>query len=633
VICEECGENIGITVGTKVGKWTVKETNLRNKHKQKSSLCTCECGRTELLITDTNLKNKKTMQCKKCSDELLKTPIKVGDIYGEWKVIEINLKNDKGISCSKVRCSCGKTEKIAVNSIITSGKYRSCIKCYHKKTIRKIKMNDKFGRWTVIETGFKNELGQYCSKVSCSCGRTERILTNYLLMSGKSTQCLQCSNNVIDINVGEKFGQWIVIQVGLKDNNGGNASICKCDCGRTEKLIPNSHLIKGRTKQCFICGSGRIDLKKGDIFTNWTVIDPNIFNNGLWSSKCRCICGNEKFIKNTILVENKTTRCEKCIDMTTEEYKEALKELGSNVNLSKSEQYKGKYVKIKHICSMCKSEWLTEPINVLNGQKVCCKCKDQVRQSYMATALQQVLRYYYPGTEFEYDIRFKGHGGFPSRYDIYVKELNKIIECQSSYHDDKIEFDKEKRKYAVDLGYNYLEIDSRDYSPLNACKLFFPNITTEKMNEIVDWSMCSRRQWDIEKAQVLLNNGNTMQKAAELMDTTYMAIICAIRDKQLTKPKDYKIKTHKAKGIVQLDLDYNFIKEYRIANDIGYERNNIQKACKGKGKFKDSPHKTKQYLWYYKEDYKLFIENDFDDIKVEKIKNLELDNNRHNGVS
>lgn len=545
--------------------------------------------------------------------------ILVGEKYGEWEVIETGIIDKNGKNCSRIRCSCGRDEKIRLNSRIKDS--NSCVKCARESEATVLKINDKFGKWKVLEVGLRNDKGQYCSKVICDCGRTTKIIENSSLKTGKTTQCIKCSNHVTDLNIGDEFGKWKVVEIGLKLDK-SNASMCSCECGRTTTLISNSHLIKGKTTQCPICARGRIDLTKGEVHGSWTIVEPNISNHGTWSSKCVCICGSERIIKNTSLVNNDIGRCNNCVDMTTKEYKIAIQKSSGNITLADGEKYKGKYVKIKHICGECLEEWSVTPITILNGQKYCGKCRDKITQSFMATALQQVLKLYYPNTMCEHDIGFKGDAGKPSKYDVFVEELNLIIECQSGYHDGKEDFDKRKRKYAEDLGYEFSTIDSREFSPLEACKIFFPDFTIEEMNAIVDWSKCSRRQWDVEEAQQLLNNGKTMMEVADSLENcSYMAIIDAISREQLIKPLDYKTKTSLAIGVIQLDLDYNFIKEFRVASDTGHSRDIIHNACKGKSNFKQNSHYSSEFLWFYKEDYESLT----DELKQEynNINNIE----------
>lgn len=601
--CIKCSRNkINLKIGQKFGNWTVMEIDLKTKHNQYGSMCICDCGRTKKIIPNSDLTNGGTNKCKLCYNETVDIEIKNGDKIGEWIVIEANIKNNKNELCSKVKCSCGRTEKVVKNSDIK--KYSTCKKCAYEKKRLQINKNDKFGKWTIIETDIKNEKGQICCKAICDCGRTEKLITNAKLVSGKSTQCKLCSNGVIDIKLGDRFGKWTVIDIGFKNSNRGYKSLCKCDCGRTIDYVANRNLLNGTSKGCTACSRNRQDVKIGEVYNNWTVVVANFHKNDRWSSLCRCDCGNERIISNVDLINNKSEKCKLCVDMSTEEYIAELSKINNGLKLKDGEQYKGKYVKMYHICSICKKEFLVDPASALEGQRVCYNCRNIVSQSYMATALQQVLKHYYSNTICEYDIGFKGKFGFPSKYDIYVTELNLIIECQSGYHDGKREFDEIKKQYAENKGYKFLTIDSRDYTPFDACKLILNDLSMNDFAKIVKWNRLSRRTWDLDKAQSLLDEGCSFKETAMKVNATYGMIANAIRRNLLIKPKDY-ISKNTPKPVIQLDLNYNIIKEYESITSVRCDKTSLVKACNGKKK--NNSHIYKDSLWYFKEDYEKLI--------------------------
>lgn len=596
--CIKCSRNkIDLEIGQRFGSWTILETDIRTKHGQYGSRCICDCNRTKKVIPNTDLINGNTNKCKLCYNEAVDIEIKNGDKIGEWIVLEANTKNDKNELCSKVVCSCGRKEKNIKNSDIK--KYPMCIQCANERKRLQINKGDKFGKWTVIETNIKNKSQIYC-RVICDCGRTEQLVGNSRLINGKTTQCTLCSTGVIDVKVGDKYGKWTVIDTGFKDNNRGYKSLCKCDCGRTTDYVTNKSLTSGKSKECVPCSHNRYDLNIGDVYGNWTVIKANFHNNEKWSSLCRCKCGNERIMSNLSLVTKKSTKCKMCIDMTTDEYIKKLSTINSVLKLKDGEQYKGKYVRIYHICSNCKDEFLVDPTSALEGQKVCYNCRNLVTQSYMATALQQVLKYYYPNTICEYDIGFKGEMGAVSKYDIYVPELNLIIECQSGYHDSKKEFDEVKRQYAENKGYNFKTIDSRDYAPFDACKIILQDLSLNDFAKIVKWNNLSRRTWNLEHAQKLLNEGYSFKEVAIKVNATYGMITNAITRNLLIKPESYK-SSNTPKPIIQLDLNYNIVNEYESITSTGHEKTSLVKACNGKKK--NNSHFYKNYIWYFKEDY------------------------------
>lgn len=178
-----------------------------------------------------------------------------------------------------------------------------------------IKVGDKFGKWTVIEIGvsFQNRIG---SKVKCECG-FERLIRNRDLRNNNSRQCVRC--NVKNrpgkhyIKIGDKFGSWEVIEIDLR-KNGSFASKCKCKCGKVA-ILRNYMLIYNRSKSCNSCahiGISPIKIKIGEQFGNWIVLETNISKNTNIYCKCRCKCGVEKLVSNSNLINNKSTGCRRC---------------------------------------------------------------------------------------------------------------------------------------------------------------------------------------------------------------------------------------------------------------------------------------------------------------------------------
>lgn len=76
-----------------------------------------------------------------------------------------------------------------------------------------IEVGQKFGKWTVIDsTPVYTTGGQRNVKVQCECGKIEYKHWSSLRL-GKTTQCLQCSRKErrTPIIVGETYKHWTVI--------------------------------------------------------------------------------------------------------------------------------------------------------------------------------------------------------------------------------------------------------------------------------------------------------------------------------------------------------------------------------------------------------------------------------------
>jgi len=224
----------------------------------------------------------------------------------------------------------------------------------------------------------------------------------------------------------------------------------------------------------------------------------------------------------------------------------------------------------------------------------CPECSRELKESIMATTLKQVLKHEYPNTIWEHNAGFRTPKNYISRYDIFVPELdNLLIECQSWYHDDpeKQKIDKLKKQYAIDNSYNYMAIDNRDYTPLKAIQIFFPEI--KEIPDYIDLLRDTMINWDLKEAQKLLNEGYTYQEVADIIGVSYSKIQSHTCKGRLEKPKEYKIKRYdKRIKIVCLDKkDDKLIKIYDSISEAAIDiknniksGNNIRIALKNKNK-------------------------------------------------
>lgn len=241
---------------------------------------------------------------------------------------------------------------------------------------------------------------------------------------------------------------------------------------------------------------------------------------------------------------------------------------------------------------------------------ICPECSRQVLESNMASILKQVFKYEYPDTIWEYDAGFRTNKNGISKYDIYIPRLHLLIECQSVYHDDeesKIR-DKLKKEFAITNNYKYMELDNRNYSPLEAIQIFFPYI--KEIPDYIDLNTNTLRNWDIKEAQKLLNQGKTFKDVANMIGTTYIAIYKAYYHKLLIIPNDY---ISGNKEVVCLTKDDNLVNTYKsvteAAKDFGKKNgtsisSSLTKTPNKKGKIKEMAYGFK---WMYLEDYEKML--------------------------
>ena len=234
----------------------------------------------------------------------------------------------------------------------------------------------------------------------------------------------------------------------------------------------------------------------------------------------------------------------------------------------------------------------------VNHGKWCPHCANLLKESKMASTLKQVLKKEFTSTIWEYSIGFRGEKGGYSSYDIYVPELNMLIECQSEYHDceEQSNLDVKKEQFAIDNGYEFLAIDYRKFEPLMAVKLFFPNL--KQVPSYVDYTKNTRVDWDINEAQFLLDNTNLNQKeVAEKVNAEIGSFYDKVSRDILIVPKHKKIKI----PIIQLNLDGTFVDRYDCSRDCvlkyDYSAGDICSCCKG------NQATYKGFLWMYESDY------------------------------
>lgn len=123
--------------------------------------------------------------------------IKIGQIFGQLKVIEIVEKQAKCI------CTCGKEKSIRIGNLIT-GHDRSC-GCYQGK--RKDITGQRFGKLVAIKVIGKNHRHSYIWKCQCDCGKITNLTAGVLLQKHtKSCGCLV--GEVKSQCVGSKHPNW-----------------------------------------------------------------------------------------------------------------------------------------------------------------------------------------------------------------------------------------------------------------------------------------------------------------------------------------------------------------------------------------------------------------------------------------
>lgn len=125
--CRTCAGSalkyVGISVGQKIGKWTVLEEAPKTKNYQQQWLC--ECGGSGLVLNVSLLKDRST-RCKKCSRSAFKDL--TGKVFGKWKVLDRLPNNRRNQSQWTCQCECGTTQAVS-GSGLRNKSSTQCKKC------------------------------------------------------------------------------------------------------------------------------------------------------------------------------------------------------------------------------------------------------------------------------------------------------------------------------------------------------------------------------------------------------------------------------------------------------------------------------------------------------------------------
>lgn len=118
----------------------------------------------------------------------------------------------------------------------------------------------------------------------------------------------------INLENGQKFGKWQVIDNTVVVKNGHRYVKCRCECGR-EQLVASSDLVSGRTNSCKACVAvnRRTIIPIGTKSKSWTIISNPIIKNMTVMYEVQCECGNTRLISaNEFRNPNRAYKCQKC---------------------------------------------------------------------------------------------------------------------------------------------------------------------------------------------------------------------------------------------------------------------------------------------------------------------------------
>lgn len=175
----------------------------------------------------------------------------------------------------------------------------------------KIQIGYRIGRLCVVEETTLRKNGYIVWKCHCDCGN-EIVLDTRYLQRGTVTDC-GCISKVKSTQkdlTRMRFGRLVCIEPTMQRSKYGGGTIwrCRCDCGN-ECLAPVSQLTSGYKKSCGCLGHPPLKEFVGKRFGMLTVIEYAGKRAGMHRWKCRCDCGNEAIVGQTLLQTGKTKSC------------------------------------------------------------------------------------------------------------------------------------------------------------------------------------------------------------------------------------------------------------------------------------------------------------------------------------
>lgn len=279
------------------------------------------------------------------------------------------------------------------------------------------------------------------------------------------------------------------------------------------------------------------------------------------------------------------------------------------------------------ICPYCKRELYKDINHVSNRGLSCDRCSDGISypNKFIRNLLKQLNVNYIP----EYNLR-------PSKYsyDVYIKDINTIIEMHGEQHytgwcsdqsDLKriVENDRNKEKFALDYGVQYyIVIDSR----ISEVDFLSKNILNSDLATIfdlsdIDWNQCdidSRKSLFVEFVN-LFNNGasrNDIMSCLQVGDTTMCRWL-----KQANKASLLFINNghflRGAKSVILLNTNEVFDKIADASRKYNLQKTQIAFVCKHKSLYAGiHPNTGEPLVWRYLEEYDPNEKIDFNSIPI-----------------
>lgn len=173
-----------------------------------------------------------------------------------------------------------------------------------------IGIGSKVGMLTVTESTGQRKSGYIVWRCRCDCGG--EILLDTRCLQRETIRDCGCRSVVQpgqrDIS-GMRFGKLTAVRpTKERGSGGGTVWICRCDCGK-EAEVEIGRLLCGGRKSCGCLSHPDRKDYIGKRFGKLTVTEYAGKRAGMHRWKCRCECGNETIVGQTLLQNGKTKSC------------------------------------------------------------------------------------------------------------------------------------------------------------------------------------------------------------------------------------------------------------------------------------------------------------------------------------
>lgn len=268
-------------------------------------------------------------------------------------------------------------------------------------------------------------------------------------------------SNVINL-VGEKFGEWTVLERAEKPINSKSSSafwLCQCSCG-TKKVISGNVLKQGKSKSCG-CKTKILQLNSlsedltGQRFGSLVVLSraekpKNVKSPGSYFL-CQCDCGTQKIIMGKSLRKGKTISC----GCHLQQYNNLIGQRFGKLTVKSREPKTGKWT-----CQCdCGNIIYVTSTNLRHGNVKSCGCLNSygeylIEQLLIENNIKYIKQYSFS------DLVGPNHGLL--RFDFAIlnnDSLTRLIEFQGEQHypTEQSQFfdknviitDKQKKEYCI----------------------------------------------------------------------------------------------------------------------------------------------------------------------------------------